>query len=540
MSGLILSCAIAAIVAAVVVSRFILQRYNAAVLASMHASRTSGIALIDEPAELSPRSRPIALQLTRIQPGSQAESTTLHRARQQRRRLTRALAIAGCLHAAVAAVLMSAAMAGETAPLFSVRRTVVLWLILSSAGLLPLIATGAVGRRQAVGWAAAGVVTVAVIAPSLLLTAAYLVGIPLLGAALLLTSPVRALAPFVFVGTFAIVFAVFFGIQIGLDVAAQIGSDFLPLILLVVTTAAVAVGVAGALVLLKWCAARFRGKRTSDLLLLLECWWLSYTLWICMVLALELGAAGLIGLLAFVTYQVVLSLQLGLPPAGSQTQPLPLLLLRVFGFRQRTESLLAGVGDSWRSVGTIMFIGAPDVATATLEPHETLEYLTGRLSRQFVTDSADLERRVSEADLAVDRDGRFRVTEFFCHDNTWRGTLQRLTREARVVLMDLRSFTSSNKGCEFELEQLLRLVPLHAVLLLTDETTDERLLGEVLKQKWQDAAQGSVNNGLSVAILKLMSWPSRKADYDVLTMALSGIADETGGFARRESMTGPA
>ena len=100
--------------------------------------------------------------------------------------------------------------------------------------------------------------------------------------------------------------------------------------------------------------------------------------------------------------------------------------------------------------------------------HEFLDFVGGRLSRQFVRDEADLARRFAARALGPDPDGRHRVNEFFCHDDTWRPTMLRLAQAADVVLMDLRGFTPQNQGCRYELQQLLDFVALERVLVLID------------------------------------------------------------------------
>ena len=76
----------------------------------------------------------------------------------------------------------------------------------------------------------------------------------------------------------------------------------------------------------------------------------------------------------------------------------------------------------------------------------------------------------------LDPDGRFRIGEFFCFDNTWRPALRSLVERARVVLMDLRGFTKANAGCVFELEQLKALGAAGRCVFVMDSTTDRALV----------------------------------------------------------------
>jgi hypothetical protein len=97
--------------------------------------------------------------------------------------------------------------------------------------------------------------------------------------------------------------------------------------------------------------------------------------------------------------------------------------------------------------------------------------------------------RLARLDFRPDPDGRFRVNEVYCHDNTWRTTLEALLDGTDKVLMDLRSFSSHNAGCRFELEQIVRRVPTDNIVLVCDKTTDLRLLQEILAAAW--AAEGN-------------------------------------------------
>src|SRR6185437_14166550 len=135
----------------------------------------------------------------------------------------------------------------------------------------------------------------------------------------------------------------------------------------------------------------------------------------------------------------------------------------------------------------------PDLATATVEPHELLDFVGGRLQRRFITGPAALDQRLAETSLRPDPDCRFRVSNFFCHADTWQMALRRLTRNSDLVLMDLRGFTSTNKGCIFELNELLDAVRLERLLLVVDHTTDEVFLTQVLQQGWVRISASSPN-----------------------------------------------
>ena len=202
-----------------------------------------------------------------------------------------------------------------------------------------------------------------------------------------------------------------------------------------------------------------------------------------------------IGLIAFLLYKSVAALgqRLALPGRADDAHAPRLLLLRVFSLGARSGHLFDGFARLWRYIGSVRMIAGPDLANATVELHEFLDFLAGRLSRRFITGPQALDRRLDETPVRRDRDGRFRVAGFFCHTDTWQMAMQRLARDSDVVMMDLRGFTRGSEGCIFELNELLDAVPLSRVLLIVDATTDEPFLTEVLHKGWARIGTHSPN-----------------------------------------------
>jgi hypothetical protein len=132
-----------------------------------------------------------------------------------------------------------------------------------------------------------------------------------------------------------------------------------------------------------------------------------------------------------------------------------------------------------------------------VEPHEFLGFLSGKLGRTFVGDDADLGRRVAAIDSQPDPDGRYRVAQFFCRADTWQPTMRRLVADSDAVLMDLRSFSASNRGCVYELGRLLDTIDLSRVVFVTDKTTDRPFLEMTLQQQWSSLAAESPNRLVS-------------------------------------------
>ncbi|HEY8186136.1 MAG TPA: hypothetical protein VIF64_08710 [Pyrinomonadaceae bacterium] len=231
----------------------------------------------------------------------------------------------------------------------------------------------------------------------------------------------------------------------------------------------------------------YERKKISDQSITVDAIWLMFGLDNSLLLASN-GAIWLFsGLLAYVGFKVVVWIGLRLLRSGTaQTQKTPrLLLLRVFSLGKRSERLFSALTTHWRHAGSIELIAGPDLATDTVEPHEFLDFLSGKLARRFIDGPQTLQRRFSEIDTKPDQDGRFRVNDFFCHDDTWRIVLSQLVKESDAILMDLRGFTSQNRGCIFEVNELINVAPMGRVIFIIDDTTDEHFLLENVRQSWE-------------------------------------------------------
>ncbi len=270
---------------------------------------------------------------------------------------------------------------------------------------------------------------------------------------------------------------------------------------------------------LKWLGRRHLARRSSDQTLTLEAMWLLFAVVQTVSFAFEGLAWMAAGVVAFAAWKLVTTAGFRLAGLGQATAPAAvrhggdgagqagapaLLLLRVFALGARSERLFDALGKRWLRIGNIDMIAGPDLVTTAVEPHEFLDFVGGRLSRQFVRDEADLARRFAARALGPDPDGRHRVNEFFCHDDTWRPTMLRLAQAADVVLMDLRGFTPQNQGCRYELQQLLDFVPLERVLVLIDAGAPRAFIEGTLQTLWQASRADSPNRAASPARVRML------------------------------------
>jgi len=224
------------------------------------------------------------------------------------------------------------------------------------------------------------------------------------------------------------------------------------------------------------------------------------------------------GLVAFTLYKLVaagLFRALGIA-RRAKSPGHRLLLLRVFALGKRSESLYDTLGKSWRTVGSMQMIAGPDLATSTIEPHEFLDFVSGKLDRRFIDTGRTLDLRIDQMDLAPDGEGQFRVTEFFCHDDTWKITLARLADESDAVLMDLRGFSQINAGCVFEINEIFNLVQLQRVVFVVDDSTDQEFMRETMQQAWRQIKDRSPNHRSSTGRVSLVQHTRGDATGDLL------------------------
>jgi len=85
-----------------------------------------------------------------------------------------------------------------------------------------------------------------------------------------------------------------------------------------------------------------------------------------------------------------------------------------------------------------------------------------------------------------DPDGRFRINEVYCLENTWQQTIQALLGITDIIVMDLRGFTKERMGARFELQHIATRIPADRIVLISDQTTDEALLDQIVRTACQD------------------------------------------------------
>ena len=351
-----------------------------------------------------------------------------------------------------------------------------------------------------------------------------------------LARPIRAVGPLVI--TFTVVGVL--GAQIGLnivgrshhllrlvaDVGLLIGLHATAMLILLVLFCFAIFGIVG------WAVLRvvrklYERKRISEQSLACDSAWLLFSI----AQSIDLAFAGtwwiFSGFAAFFIYKIVANVGFAWLRRG-QKHPAPkLLLLRVFSLGKRSGLLFNALAKHWLRAGSVRMIAGPDLATSTVEPHEFLDFISGKLARRFIDSSATLNLRLQELDTDADWDGRYRVTDFFCHDDTWKMVLGRLIGESDAILMDLRGFTQRSAGCSYEIEELLNVASLQRVVFVIDKTTDVAFLEGVVRAGWNKLLLDSPNRERESNQLRLFRFSgSQSGDLSQLLRLVCAAAGE--------------
>ncbi len=457
----------------------------------------------------SPPSSPLRIEIVEsdalLPPRSGNVASLFRRATQTPRRAAIIYALAGLTHAVIATAILFRVEKIE----FLLLRTLLTVFTLAWP-IMPTIVIVAVADRR-----------LQFVAPLLFALAVLLVSgeyriiigtlwleqmvIPTLAMFLIANWWLRSVGPIVLVFMSVLTFGLMSSPFIALHlVNVNLGSQSAPLII-VLTLCFIVLFTVAALASIISIKRRYERKWASDQSGILHLYWLLFTEWQCLFLIRRAGLGALAGLLAYAGFSLVLWLGLRRFRREAVThRNVKLLLLRVFGSPGRSERFLETIGLRWRYVGSIQLIAGDDLALANLEPHEFLDFLFGRTARRFIKSADDLERNVRQIDEQPDPDGRFRVNEFFCLEDTWRAALLRMVDENDAVLMDLRGFARRNTGVSFELAQLLSRKPLSNIVLTIDATSDLKTICELLEKAWQEISADSPNRVTPAPTLRLL------------------------------------
>jgi hypothetical protein len=232
----------------------------------------------------------------------------------------------------------------------------------------------------------------------------------------------------------------------------------------------------------------------------------------------------------FIAYVVVLHLALFRIRGARPREAKSLLLLRVFNYPEKRGRLLEML-DTWRRIGRIDLVAGTDIALQTFGARMLEAFMLLSIDRQFLKSDEKVDRRVDQLSSHLEADGRYVINELYCYADVWQRAIVRLAPAADVVLMDLRGFGPQNKGCVFELSTLIDSVSLKRTLLVSDSSTDNAALEEVVRDAWLNLSSSSPNLRDPTPELSVLEFCGQaREDKRALTMLLFSLAySETAG-----------
>jgi hypothetical protein len=268
----------------------------------------------------------------------------------------------------------------------------------------------------------------------------------------------------------------------------------------------------------QWVAQQYTLKHFSDRMLLIDAWWLTFTLWEVLIFSASSNLSSAV-ILSFVAYKVTLwfILQKSLMTRQEPAPAPRLLWLRVFGRQEQSTELLDSIGNKWRNVGSIQMIAGTDFAATFMEPHQLIEFWLGKLRQQFIQSYDQLTEQIQQIDLLPDHDGRYRISQFFCSNDNWKFVFDRLLQQRNTVLVDLRGLKESSQGVRHELETLFNQVPARGFTILVDEPYPEHP-AQTLQELWQRVSTRSPNFDRPFSEVNLIEVNPTKTDQIVKSL----------------------
>jgi hypothetical protein len=171
-----------------------------------------------------------------------------------------------------------------------------------------------------------------------------------------------------------------------------------------------------------------------------------------------------------------------------------MLFLRVFDLNLKGEMFFNSLEKYWRFIGPVQLISGPDLIYSTVEPHEVVAYLGGSLQHQFCKNETQVVQNIAQIKSGHNFDLSYQTNELYCDKGNWKLVLQKLVLLNDVIIMDLRSFNDSNKGCIYEITQLCTIANFQDVFFIVDDTTDMELFSNTITSTMSKLDQTSPNN----------------------------------------------
>ncbi|MBK8193784.1 MAG: hypothetical protein IPK76_11490 [Lewinellaceae bacterium] len=182
---------------------------------------------------------------------------------------------------------------------------------------------------------------------------------------------------------------------------------------------------------------------------------------------------------------------------------------------ERSDRLFRRISRFWRLLGPVQVISGPDLANSTIEPHEFMDFLTGRLSRQFLESEEEINRKVAYLDDQPSADGNYGINDFYAYNSSWKSVLAALVETTDRIIMDIRSFSPGHQGCIHEIKELFRRISIKKVLFIIDRNTDWQFMEKTFQEACSEIQKGEINDIPDGGLLIINIYRLEGEDYSV-------------------------
>ncbi len=207
-------------------------------------------------------------------------------------------------------------------------------------------------------------------------------------------------------------------------------------------------------------------------------------------------------------------------PAGapiSDDRPVSTAVLWVFD-----EELEDDVVGLVKRLGPITFLrGGGVVSDGHLR-----DILAGRVDEVIDATEDEVRARVETFDRSIGAEN-----SLLCSDAVWKLALDLILDRSDLVVMDVRTFSERNLGCEHEFGAVLDRFPASRFVLITGKQTDDAALEMALGKAWATLAADSPNRSSNGGALRLVECRNL-GDSD----PRSGTAVPQGGTAKQREL----
>ena len=125
------------------------------------------------------------------------------------------------------------------------------------------------------------------------------------------------------------------------------------------------------------------------------------------------------------------------------------------------------------------------------------------MHRLFVGSASNLRRRLEQPDAFVRRWSlTYQDMPLMCFDDTWKMTVSAFVDGSDAILMDLRGFSESRKGCEYEVGVILDAVAARRMVFLVDPAGVDQV-EQLILARWTLLSPTSPNRGAATRKVRL-------------------------------------